>query len=482
MSFINKFNINGKNIDIIDSNLSTSNINSSTIDFAIEDDSGNILCLWKDGHIRTQNFDSSIILKTIDDIKNDKGVSTNLTLNNVLKGKTGVWLGTSIPAQGYPQLVGNYLEMTITNESVGSSSCRIGMQTYSTNPLSDDYLGIRGIAWQNFFYSLSASQEEKYYVMECWTSTGRKSKLKQTINASTGEYYTDNDVSTVKGFVSLLGGNFYGSATDPTADSGDEPADWLSNDSSTKKSYALKCSYNTSSISGSTIEGKIDKYLTEDKFPDVWFFDHAHNDAHSETPDEMSEIPDDFYNRNYYIGSANFIFNRILSYKSTAKIILIGHYTKGFKGTGSPLSCYSAMNKLRDIWGFPLIESYNVMPFSSDSLIRTNGYWDTTKWNETGFTLTEDSSTDMGSSTMSKINNYWYYKIDGKVYKSNNQAIQYYEPRFLPIQDNGTWYQQISLKQRYFSDDLHPGNSYAKDLYARILANEILKQFLITTF
>lgn len=460
--------IDANSVDIVDSD--------NPFDFDIEDENQNILVGLKDGHIKTKNFDSKETLQIINGLKNNS-IKT-------LEGKKGVWLGTSIPAQGYPDIVGKILGMTIHNEAVGASSCRKGNQNYSDDPLSDNYLGLYSVAWQNYFFGLSASQEEKFYIMKCWSANGRKEVLKNTINSETGKKYTDSEVSSVKGFRSLMAGNFFGNLTDPDAgDSNDEPTDWFIEKFAGTKNYALSCSYNTSSVSGVLIEGKIEKYLKEDKFPDIWFFDHSHNDSFGESPESMSKIPTDFYDRNYYIGACNFIFNLILSYKSTAKIILIGHYTKGEKGTNNPLSCYSAMKKLQDIWQFPLIENYKNLPFSSDSIIQTNGYWDASNvWHEKGFELEQDTSVDLGSSTQQKINGFWYYKINNVVYKSNNQAIAFYNPILSPILYKGKWYQQISLKQRYFSDDLHPSSEKTKELYGKILANEIIKEFLISTF
>ena len=66
---------------------------------------------------------------------------------------------------GYPTICGQYIGAKVYNEAEGSSMARRGNTHHSDDPLSDDYLGVKGLAWQSVLYSLSLSQKDKHYIM-----------------------------------------------------------------------------------------------------------------------------------------------------------------------------------------------------------------------------------------------------------------------------------------------------------------------------
>ncbi len=158
-----------------------------------------------------------------------------------LKGKKIVWIGTSIPAGGkngievadsYPVYIGKMLDATVYNEAVGSSClhCKNKNRISERNP-----------------YGFVENFEG---VSRCLTNT--LDEMEWIIT-----HYNDTDVFT-KNVPSTL--------------------------SDEDKEFIRSCSY----------EKKINKYLTENNFPDLWIIDHGHNDTISDAQElqyEPMEMP-----------------------------------------------------------------------------------------------------------------------------------------------------------------------------------------------
>lgn len=158
-----------------------------------------------------------------------------------LKGKKIVWLGTSIPAGGkngievadsYPVYIGKMLDATVYNEAAGSSClhCKNKNRISERNP-----------------YGFVENFEG---VSTCLTNT--LDEMEWII-----AHYNDTDVFT-KNVPSTL--------------------------SDEDKEFIRSCSY----------EKKINKYLTENNFPDLWIIDHGHNDTISDAQElqyEPMEMP-----------------------------------------------------------------------------------------------------------------------------------------------------------------------------------------------
>ena len=365
------------------------------------------------------------------------------------KGKKIVWLGTSIPAMGYPTICGQYIDAKVYNEAEGSSMARRGSTIHSDDPLSDDYLGLKGISWQAALYSLSMSQQEKKFLMENWTTERRKANLIK-------KGYTAQQVANVKGFVSILAGSFFGAKTDPMQDSDTgEPADIMED-----KWIALRQrSYRDSWDSSMDIEpgfgymaGRLQKYFSEDKFPDLWVFDHGHNDASkTDTEEELTQVPTDPYDRYYFVGAMNFLINKILEYNPRARIVIIGHYTNQIGGTNRPELVTKGQETVASYWQFPIYKLWQDLPFSQ-RIITTTAYWDKDHvFHNNGFDGTNHV---------------------GKNYSHINQ-----NPRQL---SDGTWVHDLTMKQLWLWDDLHPTSAQAKELYAETIARWLIDQPLST--
>lgn len=368
-------------------------------------------------------------------------------LKHYFTGKKGVWLGTSIPAQGYPQLVAQKIGMHIENEAQGSSMCRMGnSSTIATDRLGDD-IGCTDVPWPNMVYSLSMSQKEKKRMFDRWTTERRKELLMSE------DGYSSEDVVDVVGYADLMQGDFYGEDTDETQQDQphEKPKDiMLENYKEFRKLCYSCCWDNSEDIEDNmgVIEGKIQKYLTEDKFPDVWFIDHSHNDGLAQGKDDIVTIPENPYNRNYFIGAVNFIISKIISYNRNAKIILIGHYTDSEKATNFASLVTQGQREIAKYWQIPLIKTWELLPVSQ-AVVTTTGYWDSEHvWHDEGF----DGSNHVGGNFSGISQN--------------------------PRQENGVWVHDLTMKQIMFWDDLHPSGDYALEYYASVLSAKINSLFM----
>lgn len=392
------------------------NVVDSISDYEIADNDNNILLRLYNGHIRTKNF-------------NSENVS-----DNPLFGKKIVWYGTSIPAAGYPQVCGEYLGAEVHNEAVGSSSCRMGYSTAVTpgGPLGDPY-GITGMNWNVFGLSLSMKQEEKYDVCINWTTARRRANL-------ISQGYTEEQVANVVGWGELLTNN--------------PPADIMDSEYDVYRKLWYGCSYNTPETpvepSLGVIYGKVDKYLNQQDFPDLWVFDHGHNDA--QNSDLMKTIPTPDDDRTYFIGAMNYIIKHILSYNPRARFIFIGHYENDDAfGWNHSILC-QAQEVLANYWDAPLYKAWEMYGLSRNVVITTNAYWDVDGvWHESGFDGT---------------NGYQGYHYDGV--PENIRQI------------NGVWVHDMSLIWAHMLDGLHPFQEKIKDFIAHSIAKYL--QSLIVNF
>ena len=73
-----------------------------------------------------------------------------------------LWLGTSIPTYGYPQILGRLCGAAIFNESIGSSGIAKGV---NANITQSNVCGIRG---KYGLYSLCQTVQEKQYMIDHW--------------------------------------------------------------------------------------------------------------------------------------------------------------------------------------------------------------------------------------------------------------------------------------------------------------------------
>lgn len=357
-------------------------------------------------------------------------------------GKKAVWLGTSIPATGYPEQVGKILGFEMHNESQGSSMCRTGLS--KKGDVFGDDMGLSGVAYQNMLYSLTLSQKEKHKIFTRWTTERRKALM------ISEDGYTSEEVANVVGYGDILGGNFSGESGYPSGYS--KPIDIMDEECINMRKKGYSCSWDSSidiESNFGVIEGKIEKYLNAESFPDYWFIDHGHNDGFE--PNYIESIPSNQFDRSYFIGSVNFIINKILSFSTHTKIILVGHYTNQDGATNYPALICNAQKKIAELWQMPLIKTWENLPFSQ-LVVSTQGYWDADgDWHNTGFDA-ENANGDIAKTNHKGSN---YSNIPANIRKIDD-----------------VWYHDLTMKQIYMKDDLHPFG-YANTMYANFLCKII---------
>lgn len=279
-----------------------------------------LLCLF------TKIVDCQETGQTIMSVKSDTPAS-------YWKGKKIVWFGTSIPAGGYPQLVGNILGATVINEAVGSSGARRGKRQTS----KEDPYGWEDLAWQNATRSLSQNLVEKKELIDNWEKWRAKFRNGKEAPAKLSE-------AQIK--------------------------------------YIQDCSW----------EIRLNRNLGEGKRADLYVFDHGHNDNLAYLPDykDMDVMPENNRDRNYFLGAMNFLIDKILEDNPRARICFVGHYENQKK----PIIALG-QQKLAAYWGYPLLELWSKLGWSQQK-VNTSGYWkDNKTWVSSSDKVTQKTMTQI---------------------------------------------------------------------------------------
>jgi hypothetical protein len=238
-----------------------------------------------------------------------QNVASDLNLlfdyNKPWKNKKIVWFGTSIPAgsstNNYPSMLATVLEATVINEAIGSSPVRA---SYNQTKTGLDIYGWGYLAWPLIAYSLSGTLVEKQYLIDNWNY-----------------------------FKTRLTGN---------------PPVTLSDN---EKAKILDCSW----------ENKLNRHLGTGNRADLYVFDHGHNDNWGS---DITAIPTDIYNRDYFIGAMNFLINKILTDNPKAKICFIGHYENDRKTEIS-----IAQTTLAETWDFPFLKLWEKLGWTQKTVL-----------------------------------------------------------------------------------------------------------------
>lgn len=251
-----------------------------------------------------------------------------------------VWYGTSIPAGGYPLIVGTLLGCTVYNEAVGESLVRLGWgknciaegdeidiwgcsctDTGTFNPMSNTITALAK--------SMSASKAEKRYLLDNLT------------------YFENITGSTLNREVQ----------TDEV-------------------------------IMGYSYEEKLLKYIDssrEDYTPvDLIVFDHGHNDLNPDGDPKWDTYDIDNRDKANYWGAMNFLMDIIRKYNPHQNICQISHYQGNVDYSAN---FYKAQQQFAEHWGIPFMELYKLTQMSTSEQVRTSGYWGYTDgvWHNDGF-------------------------------------------------------------------------------------------------
>lgn len=227
------------------------------------------------------------------------------------KGKKIVWFGTSIPASGwfgyehpnaYPQQVGRLLGADVINEAIGSSCIHCKDPARISE---DNPYGFKG-GFESTSRCLTNSLEEAEWIIEHWDSDIWSSGVPSEMN------------------------------------------DWLKD-----------------KIRSFGYERKLDQYLTQSTFPDLFVFDHGYNDS-SDTNNYYETYGR--YNLYTFRGGMNFLIKRILDYNPEANIIIIGNYT-------TTRDVPQMQDTVAKDWAIPICKQWENLGLSMTEYVTADGYW-----------------------------------------------------------------------------------------------------------
>ena len=242
-----------------------------------------------------------------------------------LLGKKVVWFGTSIPAGG-----------KYGYGDINSYPMRLGAMTGAT--VYNEAVGSSTVHCRRLNY---VSQANPYGFIEPFDAVSRS--LSNTLEMA--EWIIDH---------------FTDFRNAPPSLSEDD------------KAFIRSCSYET----------KLDKYLTPETEPDLWVFDHGHNDYLGTETDYSESEP---FSTFTFQGAMNFLINRIKQFNPHAKIIIVGDYDAQ---RYPAITTYQ--KAVADRWEFPFFRLFEEMGWS-DKTISTTGFWRNGMWQTKGGTEHEMS-------------------------------------------------------------------------------------------
>lgn len=256
----------------------------------------------------TAPYDMQIFKKV--DNTTDMAKSNYLNSDRFI-GKTIIWYGTSIPANGflgsehpeaYPQQVGKLLNAEVINKAVGSSCiyCKDPTRINTNNP----YGFLPNFESASRCLTNSIQEMEwicDHYNSSIWTSGAPAQMTEQLRNQ-------------IKSF-----------------------------------SY----------------ENMLLPYLTDNTMPFLFVFDHGFNDS----PDTHNYY-ETYGDRNLYTyrGGMNFLIEKIFAFSPYANIVIIGNYD-------NREAIYQAQEAVAQDWSIPIIKQYEYLKFSRTENISVYGKW-----------------------------------------------------------------------------------------------------------
>lgn len=353
-----------------------------------------------------------------------------------------VWYGTSIPAGGYPLIVGTLLGCTVYNEAVGASLVRLGWgknciaegdvidiwgcsgtDTSAFNPISNTITALAK--------SMSASKVEKQYLID---NLAHLEKI--TGGKLNRETYTD-DV-----------------------------------------------------IMGYSYEEKLLKYLDnsrDDYTPvDLIVFDHGHNDLNPDGDPKWNTYQIDNRDKDNYWGAMNFLMDVIRKYNPHQMVCQISHYQGNVDYSAN---FYKAQQQFAEHWGIPFMELYKLTQMSTSEQVRTSGYWGYTDgvWHNDGFIFIDNGdgtyTTNQSCIIQYDFGNNGTYNQETRLFTTN---VLEELPANTTARDiktiDGITTCLLKPREMYMKDRLHPASDKSGNANKRIatlLAGWINSIFLV---
>ena len=291
----------------------------------------------------------------VESIKDDSDLNTR---GGYWSGKNIWWCGTSIPAGGYPLLVGEELGATVFQEAVGGSMCRANVNTGDYN----------GANISNITSSLSMTLEEAESFIanyDALRSLDKNTAWPQTLSES---YQTR-----------ILSGSFetkllpYLDGTKPmpdlfVIDHGHN--DWKYRDANGNIDIELE----------PTVENIQNGLLAEDVYMTANNYENL-----KKYFGDLSDIPQDRFdefvasvNRNCFKGAVNFILTLILKHNPQARIVFISNYEYENGYNKAYANVVDAQKSLAEDWCFPIFEIYKDLGYSDKIIPGSKEYMSAT--------------------------------------------------------------------------------------------------------
>ena len=269
-------------------------------------------------------------------------------------GKSIWWCGTSIPAGGYPILVGEELGATVFQEAVGGSMCRANVSTGDYN----------GANISNITSSLTMTLEEANAFIANYDTLRALEK-----NTSWPQVLDESYQKRI------LAGSFetkllpYLNGTKPmpdlfVIDHGHN--DWKYRDANGNIDIELE----------PTVENIQSGLLAEDTYMTANNYENL-----KKYFGDLSDIPADRFdefvasvNRNCFKGAVNFILTLILKHNPCARVVFISNYEyeNGYNKAYS--NVVDAQKALAEEWCFPIFEIYRYLGYSDKVIPSSKEY------------------------------------------------------------------------------------------------------------
>lgn len=272
---------------------------------------------------------------------------------NYWTGKTIWWCGTSIPAGGYPQIVGNMLGATMINTAVGGSMCRANVRTGDYN----------GANISNITSSLSMTLAEAESFI-----TNYDTLRQLPLNSSWPETLGSSDQNRIRA------GSFenklmpYLNGTNPMPDLwiiDHSHNDWKYKNSQGQIDIALEPT-RANITSGELAE---DTFMTANNYANLQLYVGSLANVQ---PNKLDALVCSL-NRNCYYGALNFIVTTILSHNPRARIMMIGNYSNAYSGETGYAPLIDAQKAWAASWCVPFCDiatcfgtSLHIIPGSKD--------------------------------------------------------------------------------------------------------------------
>lgn len=345
--------------------------NGGSYGFARTDKLGNVLEICSNANYSFYTFEAleEASYLYVSDVKVES-ISDFANLNNsnsYWSGKNIWWCGTSIPAGGYPLLVGEKLGANVFQEAVGGSMARANVSTGDYN----------GANISNITSSLTMTKEEANEFINNYDTLRQLDK-----NSSWPETLSDSQKNRI------LSGTFetkllpYLEGQKPMPDLfviDHRHNDWKYRDANGNIDIELE----------PTVENIKNGLLAEDTYMTANNYENL-----KKYFGDLSSIPENRFeefvasiNRNCYKGAINFLLTLIMSHNPHARVVFISNYEYENGYNESYSNVIDAQKSLSEEWCFPIFEIYKYLGYSNKIIPGSKEYMSE---NYPGYNFNED--------------------------------------------------------------------------------------------